>query len=263
MSNLFRTRNLCQAAFGVRPEATAKSEARAKLRQSFFQLRDAAATMAREIGRDMPTMTVHDVTHADALWELASVIAGPAYDLTPTEVFILGSAFLIHDLAMSRAAYGDGIDRLPADPRFKDRLFGLLRVRLGPSPSEQKLEDAPHDLRDGVSRELLRLDHARQAELLLTRTWSGPDGQNYYLLQDYTIREAYSNVIGRISHSHSWPAERLRKAFEVQLGAPAGMPGEWHVDPLTVAALPQWRLSGLQFRPWPRIGRLTLVRYWE
>jgi hypothetical protein len=53
----------------------------------------------------MPTYTVHDLTHADALWETASLVTGPDVELNPAEGFVLGAAFLFHDAAMGLAAY--------------------------------------------------------------------------------------------------------------------------------------------------------------
>src|SRR5437868_7535522 len=77
---------------------------RERLRISFTSFRERSAYLAAEIRRDVPDLTVHDVTHLDALWEIASLIVGDKYTLTPAEGYVLGGAILLHDLAMSVAA---------------------------------------------------------------------------------------------------------------------------------------------------------------
>jgi hypothetical protein len=69
--------------------------------------------LAAEIHRDLPEFTVHDITHLDALWEIADIVAGEQFSLTPPEAFVLGGAFLLHDLGMSLAAYPQGETRFP------------------------------------------------------------------------------------------------------------------------------------------------------
>ena len=79
-------------------------EERERLRSAFVLFRERASVLALEIEKDLPGITVHDVTHLDALWELASLIAGDGYTLNPAEAFVLGGAILLHDLGMSLAA---------------------------------------------------------------------------------------------------------------------------------------------------------------
>jgi hypothetical protein len=83
-----------------------------RLKESFLSFRSNVIILANEISRSLPDYTVHDITHIDALWEMADCICGVDYDLNPVEGFILGGAFLLHDLAMSLAAYPQGIIEL-------------------------------------------------------------------------------------------------------------------------------------------------------
>ncbi|MBA2593659.1 MAG: hypothetical protein M3495_02490 [Pseudomonadota bacterium] len=53
----------------------------------------------------MPGLTVHDITHLDALWRVADQIAGPDYPINPAEAFVLGGAFLLHDAAHVMAGH--------------------------------------------------------------------------------------------------------------------------------------------------------------
>src|SRR2546421_394414 len=92
------------------------SEARERLRQAYEQFRKKAAFLANEIHSDLPDYTVHDISHSDTLWDMASLIAGPEIIPNPVEAFVLGGAFLIHDIGMGLAAYPEGIDALRSIP---------------------------------------------------------------------------------------------------------------------------------------------------
>ena len=59
--------------------------------------------LVSRIAVDMPGMTVHDITHLDALWETASLVAEGAVTVNPPEAFVLGASILLHDSAMSLA----------------------------------------------------------------------------------------------------------------------------------------------------------------
>lgn len=86
-------------------EGDVNEEFRGRLRQSSIRFRERASVLAGEISQDLTHLTVHDVTHTDALWQIADLIVGAEYLITPTEAFILGGAFLLHDLRMALASY--------------------------------------------------------------------------------------------------------------------------------------------------------------
>jgi hypothetical protein len=71
------------------------AEPRKRLLDALLQMRERAKMLAGEIHRDLPDFTVHDITHLDALWEMADLIAGPDYPLNPLEAFALGAVFLL------------------------------------------------------------------------------------------------------------------------------------------------------------------------
>src|SRR5664280_1338181 len=96
--------------------------AREKLRSCFVSFRERAGLLAAEIHRDLPEFTVHDITHLDALWEIADIVVGEEFSLTPTEAFVLGGAFLLHDLGMSLSAYSQGIEELKKRQTWNDTL---------------------------------------------------------------------------------------------------------------------------------------------
>jgi hypothetical protein len=88
------------------------SAQRERLRSSLTAFRERAGYLANEIRADLPILTVHDLTHLDALWEIASMIVGKEYSLTPTEGYVFGGAVLLHDLGMSIAAVDGGLETL-------------------------------------------------------------------------------------------------------------------------------------------------------
>jgi hypothetical protein len=108
------------------PEGRDKDAApRKRLRDALFGLRERTAVLAAEIDRDLPGLTVHDITHLDALWEMADLIAGPDYPLNPLEAFTLGGAFLLHASASPSPpglAVAPGFRRDPAGYKLPDRL---------------------------------------------------------------------------------------------------------------------------------------------
>ena len=70
---------------------------RESLRASYEKLRERTSVIAATISHDLREYTVHDVSHSDALWEYADLLAGEGYPLNPCEAYVLGAAFLIHD----------------------------------------------------------------------------------------------------------------------------------------------------------------------
>src|SRR5947209_1136095 len=110
---------LWRATLAARPDDEFSNQ-RERLRTAFLRFRDHAADLATEIRRDLPQLTVHDVTHLDGLWDIASIIVGDGYSLTPVEGFVLGGAILLHDLAMSIAATEGGYAAILNDPRWAD-----------------------------------------------------------------------------------------------------------------------------------------------
>jgi hypothetical protein len=98
------------------------------LRQAFLSFRERTAHLVGEIGGLLPDLTVHDITHLDALWRVADQIAGPDYPLNPAEAFVLGGAFLLHDAAHVLAAYEDGMAGVKRTIEWRDLIaqnFGL------------------------------------------------------------------------------------------------------------------------------------------
>lgn len=82
------------------------------LRQALDSFRKRVELLIQSLGAELPGLTVHDITHLDALWRVADQIAGPAYPMNPAEAFVLGGAILLHDAAHVAAAYPDGVSSI-------------------------------------------------------------------------------------------------------------------------------------------------------
>ena len=94
-------------------------ELREKLKKEFIRIRENATCILAKIRDDFPSLTVHDVTHVDSLWQTGSVLTGEDYELSPLEGFILGCAFLFHDAVLSYEAAG-GKERLRSTREWMD-----------------------------------------------------------------------------------------------------------------------------------------------
>src|SRR6266851_9599017 len=123
----FETATLWKRSLAPQADTDKFAEVRENLRSAYMKFRERAALLAAEIARDLPDYTVHDITHIDSLWHLADLIAGSDVNLTPPEAFVLGGAFLVHDLGNGLAAYPDGISALRSSPLWDDTVALILR----------------------------------------------------------------------------------------------------------------------------------------
>lgn len=220
-------------------EGDIDSSSRDRLRNIFIKFRERAETLSKEISRDFPEFTIHDITRIDALWELADLIIGPDYHLTPAEVFVLGGAFLIHDLGMGLAAYPEGKEDLHKNDHWNDTVIYFLKEKLGRFPTKEEIDILDEDIEDKAIGEVLRILHAERAEELAFVEWKdkSPSPTSYHLIEDPEIRNIYGPIIGKVAHSHWWPVKRLDEEFQTILGAPSIFPNEWSVDPLKIAGI--------------------------
>ena len=69
------------------------AETKEWLRTEFFKLRDRVGLLLQEIKLNLPDLTQHDLSHCDALWEMADLIGGEELNLNPMEGFVLGAVF--------------------------------------------------------------------------------------------------------------------------------------------------------------------------
>lgn len=206
-----------------------QADARRLLREAFLRMREKAADLVAQIPGDIRGLTVHDVSHLDALWSMASMIAGEDYhnpnNFTPAEAFVLGGAILLHDAAMSLAAYPNGMEGLRLTDQWRDMMARLKADGVAEAEIEKRALPA-----------VLRARHAIQAQAIATAGWKA-EGGDEYLIDDGELREFYGEIIGQIAHSHWWSVSRLEGELGEPLNAARRLPDDWTVDPVKVAGL--------------------------
>jgi hypothetical protein len=225
--------------------------------------------LAEEIRKDLPDLTVHDVSHLDSLWEVASLVTGDNYSINPAEAYVLGGAFLLHDLAMSVAATPGGFKGLQADPRYRDLTFAGYQEKFGRAPRGAEVENPDPAIRQSVLFELLRQLHAENAEKLAFHSY--PFGSDrLYLIEDTELRQTFGRIIGQVAHSHWWAIGEVERRFSRVLGAPPWAPSEWTTDPIKLACILRAadaahldaRRAPLFLKAFSRIGAASLP-HWQ
>ncbi|MDB5069201.1 MAG: ATP-binding protein [Candidatus Eremiobacteraeota bacterium] len=219
---------LWQRALGARIDDSCEQE-RGHLRVAFQRFRERASQLAAEIPINLSSYTVHDITHLDALWGLASQIAGDEILLTPPEAFVLGGAFLCHDLGMSASAYVGGLTDVEASPLWSEALK-CLGLTATPELSHEEYSDAV--------AWVLRENHAAQGAKLPTQGWSERGtGEKVYLIDETDLRRAFGSLIGRLAESHWFDFDRVVGELSKVYGAALDFPQSWTIDALKLAAL--------------------------
>jgi hypothetical protein len=225
----FEQTTLWKLAFEeARSDATAEEQR--YLAERYAAMRKRAEVLVKKIAADLPHMTVHDVTHLDALWDMASIAAGTSLDLNPAEAFMFGGAVLLHDSAMTLAAYPGGIAQLRTQTEWRD-----LHARYSALVASDDSVGAK-EAENRATADALRLLHAKQAEQLPMLSWEGPQKQPMFIIEDQQVRNFYGPKIGRIAYSHWWSIAKVEEDLAGTLGA---LPGVTNctVDLLKVACL--------------------------
>lgn len=186
-------------------------------RDRYLAMRDKVAVLVSHISAAIPGLTVHDITHLDSLWETASLVTeGATINISPAEAFVFGASVLLHDSAMSLAAYPKGLEDLKQTVAWKDTVATLLGdAEHGP----EAVNAPPEEIAQKAVPEVLRKLHAEQAEALATQGWKLGDDEVVYLIDDSELRLFYGETIGQIAHSHCWPVSRVEQELSEDLGA--------------------------------------------
>lgn len=202
------------------------------LRQALLEFRSNVEHLVSEIGGLLPDLTVHSISHLDALWRIADEIAGPDYPINPAEAFVLGGAILLHDSAHVLAAYEDRLDGLTATSEWKDLIAQEFEGKdplIGTPEHRYSLFQ--------VMRQL----HARQASQLPFLKWKIPGNTTaeLRLLPHPALLEYYGALIGELAESHHWPSQKVGEVFDTRhVNLPAFLtPATWQVDALKIAFL--------------------------
>jgi hypothetical protein len=222
-------------AVGARPDDHGKE--RERLRASYLSLRENAVPLLAEAARSTPNFTVHDITHVDALWETAGLVCGESTSLTPAEAYVLGCAFVLHDAAMGLAAYPGGLPEALGERRWRD-LLAVSYYRCNDCwPRDGELDEPPSDVVDACRLAAIRETHAQQAARLVDQPWVTSAGNQFHLIQDVQLREAYGPLIGDLAASHWWDVDQLADRFKRAKGSLTWQPADWIIDPLKLACV--------------------------
>ena len=213
------------------PQGDGLETSREVLRHSFLSFRSRVADLVSTLGSELPNLTVHDITHLDALWRVASEIAGQGYPLNPAEAYVLGGAFLLHDAAHVLAAYPGRLAEIKQTVHWQD--FVAQRTG-GVEPVAGSQEER------ATIFQVLRHLHAEQAHKLPSVSWAvGSGGDRLYLIESYDLRSYYGDLIGEIASSHHWSPDKVADRFKHRrVSCPLFLaPADWEVDALKVALL--------------------------
>lgn len=209
--------------------AQENKEKREQLRSVLLKFRGHIATLTARIAAEFPELTIHDVTHLDALWETADLITGPDYPLNPMEAFVLGGSILLHDAAHCFEAFQGGKQAVRNTVAWKD----AFAAEQGKNPNESS-----STLERYADFAAIRLLHARQAEKLGQHEWKSQNDQSsFFLIEDVDLRSRYGSLIGKIAASHNWNVDDISNGLTSQFNAPGGWPSDWRVDPVKIACI--------------------------
>lgn len=207
---------LWQKAF-VEPRSDATVAEQQYFLGRYQSMREKAALLVGRISSDLKDMTVHDISHLDALWEMGSILARDRVDFNPPEAFVYGGAILLHDAAMSLAAYDGGLAGLKMEVSWKDSHARIKAQQV--NATSPMTEDLVEKL---ATAEALRSLHASQAEKLPTMNWVSGTGPAEFLIDDPEVRNFYGPKIGKIAHSHWWSIDKVENELSNDLGPLGG-----------------------------------------
>jgi hypothetical protein len=183
------------------------------------------------LGAELPGLTVHDITHLDALWRVADEIAGPDYPLNAAEAYVFGGALLLHDAAHVLFAYPGGMAEIKQTTQWKD----LVAQQFAGEEIDSDTDKFKY-----IVFQALRHIHARQAQKLASMSWSAPGAAtSMFLIESHELRAYYGDVIGQVAASHHWSTQLVQSTFRSRkLSCPAFLgAADWEVDALKLALL--------------------------
>ncbi len=231
-----RRGSIWKTAFAERGDG--RDSDRSELEHHLLQFRRRTIPLLSLVARDMPGYTVHDITHIDALWEMADIIAGQDYQLNAAEAFVFGGALLLHDAGMTLAAYPGGLAELRESPVWQDNYLAAKReLGIGSDAREDELLQRK-DFLDIALTSSLRDLHANAADKLVRQKWYARGSTNpEYLLERSDFRDFYGETVGQVAASHHWDGNEVVARLAVPLNAYPNHPHSWTVDKIKLALL--------------------------
>jgi hypothetical protein len=208
-------------------------EHRQFLRAELTKLRSNIEPYAERISSDLPTFTVHNISHLDGLWGVASTIVGDQPHLNPIEGFVLGAAILIHDLGMAAISDPNGVHGIRQSSYWKDTVAIEMLAQNGSPATQDQINNPPEQIARRATMNALRVLHAERAKQLLTEEIGGR-----FLLENQDLRLALGAHIGNIASSHGLSLNEMVKLLEVgTIGTPVEYPQSWTIDLIRIACL--------------------------
>ncbi len=201
---------------------------RERLRAAFWEFRKNAAHLTSQVAKNFPDLTLHDISHLDALWETADLLIGEKFPINPLEAFVLGGTIFLHDAALTFEAYQGGQSAVRATSEWKDA-FAVLEA--------QHTRISEEELQKSADFDAIRYLHASQAEKLVEHSWQAKNQDPRYLLQDASLRQDLGHLMGQIAASHHWDIDKVASGFNRQENAPSGFPREWAINPIKIACI--------------------------
>ena len=225
-------------------DAKADTELYRSITHDFHRAKRKVAEITARIPHYQGSLTVHDIGHTDALWEMVDLLVYRndeqfrCLGLNLLEGYVLGLAILIHDAGLSGLALRGGVRELVNMPEYDSQLRLVLRVKFGREPSNSELESysvQEHGMSDGLVGRLLRLNHAHLAARIVLENWN-VDGDQWKLIENDELRHDWAPIIGEIGKSHHWPVKDIKQLPDL-MSCRAGLGVEWTVRPQYLACI--------------------------
>ena len=142
-----------------------------------------------------------------------------AINVDPAEAFVLGASILLHDAAMSLAAYPGGLAEVRTTVAWKDAIARLSIGLRGNRQARSLMSRTRRTRSCNVSYQMFSADCMQSApERLAEQAWRTADGSQVYLVEDSELRRFYGPTIGQVAHSHWWSVQKLEQEFSEDLG---------------------------------------------
>ena len=205
------------------------------LKDSYLSARENVRFLLEKIKSkpEFSEMIVPDIQNIDSLWKITDTIIGKDYEINPLEGYILGVAFLIHDVALSyeivgsikklretiewEAAHADGSNGMNEDEFMKECDFTAIRFI-----------------------------HVRKVAGILKETFCRDNGTTFHIVNEsITIRngnnpilislDAYNELIGKIATSHYRRFDDIKMIFRNQVAPLNELP--WSINEQKLACV--------------------------
>ena len=198
-----------------------------RLQAALEKVRDNVSVLGQKINANFPELVGFDVTHMDALWDVADLLVDEKHELNPLEIFILGCAFYLQDAALCFHAYREGQEAVRNTNEWKDAQWRHTYAGI---------MDEKANLYADV--EAIWALHARQAEAIASDEWQ-KDANNdpIYIIEDAEIRRHHGQLIGKIAASHHWDIESVAANLDDFQGSLTSLSKKWKIRPILLACI--------------------------